>query len=147
VIEVGGNADLVQVVATTHAIGSGSHFLHGRQEEPDENCNDGDNDKKLDQRKAGAKAHENISLLREYKRRDEALYLREYNGPRRPRQGSAVQICEREEEPRPLSSSRDELPLNGLPILRVQRAGAFSLVLPTGHYRMRCRDTEERGQL
>src|SRR5262249_37832152 len=54
VVVVQGQADLLEVVRTLHACGGLADLLHGRQQQPDEDADDGDDDQKLDQREAPA---------------------------------------------------------------------------------------------
>src|SRR5262245_56453777 len=53
VVVVEGEAELLEVVAALHASGGLAHLLDGWQEKTDEDGNDGDHNKKLDQREGG----------------------------------------------------------------------------------------------
>src|SRR5207247_2378997 len=46
-----GEADLLEVVGALHAAGGLAHFLHGRQQQADQNRNNGDHHQQLDQGK------------------------------------------------------------------------------------------------
>ena len=60
---VGGQANLLEIVLAFHAVGRLANFLHGRQQEADEDRDDGDDDEQLDEREAWSTAHSS-SLLR-----------------------------------------------------------------------------------
>ena len=47
---VHGNAPLFEVIAARHPVGGLAHLLHGRQQQPDEHRDDGDDHEQLDQR-------------------------------------------------------------------------------------------------
>jgi hypothetical protein len=63
VVIVQGQGKLLEVVRAGHPIGSFTHSLDSRQQQSDQDCNNGNNDKQLDQckRPSGAsKFHKNL---------------------------------------------------------------------------------------
>ena len=72
VIPVGSDADLLQVVL---ALGPGRRFadlLDGREEQPDEDCDDGDHDEELDEseRRSGETAFGHVGLQKKTVKRE-----------------------------------------------------------------------------
>ena len=54
VVMVGGQAELLEVVAALHTAGGLAGRLHRRQEQPNQDADDGDHDQQLDERKAAS---------------------------------------------------------------------------------------------
>src|SRR5262249_12875097 len=89
VIVVGGDGQLVQVVAARGRRGGGPHLLHGGYEQADEDGDDGDHHQQLDQRETGGaiplELHESTSSTREKggkRRRDSPAGEHILGGPR-----------------------------------------------------------------
>jgi hypothetical protein len=55
------NADLLEIVGALDARGGGANLLDGRQQEPNQNGDDGNDDKKLDEREGTPLWHRSIS--------------------------------------------------------------------------------------
>jgi hypothetical protein len=50
VVVVAGEGELFEVVLALHAVGRLAHLLHGGQQQPDEDGNNGDHDQQFDER-------------------------------------------------------------------------------------------------
>src|SRR5260370_38833 len=61
-IVVASQSHLLEVVLAFHAVGGLAHFLHGRQEQPNQDGNDGDHHQQLDQGEAFARPPANLRV-------------------------------------------------------------------------------------